>query len=232
MANQNYPQSRIWSGEYFPVMINARFTVNPSDSAGYGVTGLKGAYIKNVFMHTSATPAAGNPNPASGYIMIQLTDNFNSYISSYSSIVSPNSGSNVAISGSSLTVGQVYVISVVGTSTAADWVALGVPVGITPAVGVSFVAAASGAGSGSGQVQLPGAAGSGIDHIEIVGDPNQMVAPMQGINTKITGSYFMFQCLAATSSSVTTLVAAAPASGSVINIQMLMSNSYLKINGM
>jgi len=214
---------------------NKYYTIVDSANAnGLGISSLKGAYVKNVYMHTSQTPATGNPNPASGYIMMQLTDNFNSYINGFTSLRATTSGSNLVVTavGAALTIGQLYVISAVGTTTTANWVSLGVPVGVTPAVGVAFIAAATGAGTGSGTVQLPKATGAGIIHIEMVGSANTSVAPRSGVSTSVFGSYFYFQCLGATNSSTTTLVKTAPADGTIIDIQLLMSNSSLQINGM
>lgn len=215
-------------------MINCNFVVDPTNANGLGVSSVNGAYIKHVYMHTSATPAAGNPNPAVGYILLQLTSKFNGLLNASNIFRSTTSGSNVNIdlSDAALTAGQLYVISALGTSLAADWLAVGVPLGVTPAVGVAFIAIATGAGTGTGTVQVPLATGSGINHIEMVGVPNLSAAPISGVNTAVGGSYIYLQCLAATNSSTTTLVKAAPAAGSVISLQILMSNSSLQINGM
>jgi len=224
MANRNFPNSRLYSGHYAPVMIDCQFTVSSTDSGGLGITSLKGPYVANVFMNTSATPASGNPNPSAGIIVVQLQDNFNRWLTGFKSISSPNSGSNVAVSGSSLSVGAAYVISVLGTSTAADWIALGVPKGVTPAVGVSFIAAATGAGSGSGQVQLPATNGSTVMQIEQVGDPNQSIAPSPSANQGF-GGQFIFRCMNKSGAQ------AAPADGSVITIGLILSNSSLTVGG-
>jgi hypothetical protein len=60
---------------------------------------------------------------------------------------------SVAVDATALVVGNRYTITAVGTSTAADWTTLGLPTGVFAAIGVSFIAAATGAGSGSGTVQ-------------------------------------------------------------------------------
>lgn len=180
-----------------PVQLDCNFVVDATNGAG--VNSLKGPGIQNVFMHTSGSPAAGSPNPASGYIVVQFQDNYSRYYGGYSEFRSPDSGSNIAVTagGALLTVGQVYIISVLGTTTAANWVTLGVPIGTAAAVGVSFVAAATGAGVGSGQVRLPKAAGAGISHLEVVGDPNLMIKSTTGtIAGQTNGSYMLFQCMA------------------------------------
>jgi hypothetical protein len=294
MSNFNYPNSRIYSGHYMPVLIDFNFIVDSTNGNGLGQRSLKGAYVKNVYMHTSASftgnthtstlvdgisggtasllpnmpvsgsgiPAGctiasivssssitlsaattttvsgdtisyagvGSPNPAAGNIMVQLAGNYNRVLFSNIGDIGPLSGSNIAVDSTLLTVGQAYIITVVGTSTAADWVTLGVPVGVTPAPGVAFIALVTGTGSGSGQVQL--SSNSGITKYQGIGDPNQSIAPMStDYSTSVIGSWLQFQCLAATSSSVTTLIPTAPANGTVIGIQCWMSNSPFMLGG-
>lgn len=257
-----------------PILIDCQFKVASSDSDGFGITGLVGPGVQNVYMHTSATAAAGSPNPAAGYIYVKLQDSYNGFYGLESMIMSPNSGADVVVTlaGAALTVGQAYVISVLGTTTAADWVTLGVPVGTTPAVGVAFVAAATGAGTGSGKVQLPAAAGSAISHIEVVGKPALSIASKSAtVAGQTNGSYLVLQCLKSGLSAVTSVltmasytpagtndgssppiftgtpavltgsiansggvlanVAAAPADGTVIGLQMYFSGSMIKVQG-
>lgn len=159
--------------------LSAQFTVAPADVGGKGITGLVARGISDIFMHTSQTPASGNPNPANGMILVKLTDKFISLLKFGSSIASPNSGTPINIS-SGLAVGTLYVITAVGTSTAANWQALGLPVGITPAIGAMFVATSASAGTGTGAVQIPLAAGAGVSHLELVGDASKTMNPSAG----------------------------------------------------
>lgn len=106
-----------------PVLIDCNFVVDATNGNGLGIRSLKGAGVQNVFMHTSATPAVGangylNPNPASGFALVQLNNNYNRYCGGFSGFVSPVAGSNVAINASALTIGQPYVIVSVGAGTA------------------------------------------------------------------------------------------------------------------
>lgn len=223
MANRYFNQFQ-YSFHKMPVLISCNFIVDHTNGNGLGIRSLKGQGVSSVFMNTSQTPAAGSPNPAAGYIAVKLQDNYNKYLYGGYGLVSPLSGSNIAVDASdaALTAGIPYVITVVGTTTIADWITLGVPVGVVPAVGVSFVAKATGAGAGNGQVQLAKVTGSGLTSIEVVGDPNQSVAPT-GVGA-IMGSSFILQCLAATNSSTTTLKPTAPADGTIIALQFMMSN--------
>lgn len=162
-----------------PQAINLQFTVTPTN--GLGVTSLKAnGYVRNVFMHTSTTPTAHdgytNPNPANGYFAIQFKNNFNYYLSNFWSVQAPASGSDLKIDNSALTAGVVYIITTLGNATLAKWQAIGVPPGVTPAVGVSFVALTNG---GAGNVltsMVQVAASSNIYGIEVVGNPGVMLS--------------------------------------------------------
>lgn len=106
-----------------PVLIDCNFVVTPTN--GLGITSLQGQGIENVFMHTSTTPTRGpngllNPNPAAGYAWIQLSNNYNRYLGEFNGVVSPLSGSNIAIDSTTagLTAGSPYVITGVGAGPA------------------------------------------------------------------------------------------------------------------
>ena len=60
-----------------PMVVNCNFIVDSTNGNGLGIRSLKSnGYVRNVFMHTSATPGSNdgylNPNPASGYILVQI----------------------------------------------------------------------------------------------------------------------------------------------------------------
>jgi len=112
----------------------------------------------------------GSPAPAAGYALIQFKNNFNYYLGGFSGFVAPVTGGNLT----STTRGVPYVIVSLGTTTAAQWAAAGVPVGLTAAVGMSFFAIATGSIGGTGAVKLSGS--SGISSVEVLGDPNLSIA--------------------------------------------------------
>lgn len=175
---------------------------------------------------------AGNPNPAAGLILVKFADNFNQYFFGTAGFVAPLTGSNVVVDSTSLTIGKAYVITVLGTSTAADWVTLGVPIGITAAVGVAFIAAATGAGSGSGQVQLAASAGAGVYHIEVIGDPNKTLNSQAGAQMgQANGNQMVLGCYGPTSTSNPTLLLVAPANNTTIGLSFVLSSSTLSANG-
>lgn len=218
-----------------PSVVHCTFTVAPDDTGGLGITSLKSnGYVNNVFMHTTQTPGTNNgqtnPNPAAGFIQVQFNNSFNYFVTDFAGFVSPNSGSDVKIDNSALTAGQVYTITTLGNATAAKWLAIGVPAGVTPAVGVSFVALTNG-GAGNtltSRVQVPSV--SGVSSVEVVGNPNVMKS-----NSNLAangGAYVFLQCLSATSASVTTMVATAPADGSVVSLSFYYDASSVTVDGL
>lgn len=196
--------------------IDCNFVVDPANGNGLGQRSLKGSpLVSNVFMHTSASPLGGNPNPASGFAMVQMSEAFLGYITGFAGFASPVSGTPINVT-TGLVVGTAYVIVSVGTTTAAQWNALGLPANQLPAVGSAFIATSATVGVGTGVVEVPSV--SGVDHVEIVGDPNQTLNPLSG------GGYFLVQFLAAgtpTAPAVGTVIGFstsldAPSAGSVI----------------
>jgi hypothetical protein len=207
-----------------PQEVELSFTVDAANGNGLGVRTIKSnGYVRNVFMHTSATPGVGldgyvNPNPIAGYILIQFKNNFNYALSGSNSIVSPLSGSSVT----STTTGHAYVIVSLGTTTLAQWNAAGVPLGLTPSVGMSFIATATGSIGGTGAVQVPSF--STIDSIETVGDPNQSIS-----NSNIAangGAWLLLQCQTSSSGSP---ALATPAAGTVIALRCRFDGSIVSI---
>ncbi len=230
----------MYSGHVKPVMLDCNFIVDADDSAGLGITSLKGPYVQNVFMHTSATPGAGNrapstpgiavtnPNPAEGTIVVQLEDNYAKLYAVDFSIASPSSGSDVKIDNSAMTAGVAYTITTLGDATAAKWLAIGVPAGITPAVGVTFIAASNG-GAGNtltSRVQATAAAGSGIASIELVGPmPSQLSLGPDAQDSQGFGAQILLQCRDYAGA------IAAPAEGSIISLRLLLGDSSVLVGG-
>lgn len=167
--------------------------------------------------------AVGNPNPAAGEIVVQLSDNYNRYLGGWGGFVSPLSGSTLTTTVANV----INVIVSVGTTTVAQWQALGLPKGIAPVVGTPFVANGSTAITGTGAVQLRLAAGSGIDHIEVVGDPNASLQNSLIQNPAIVQSKGGYIYMAAFKNTALT----APTDGSVIGLEFYLSNHQGGSNG-
>lgn len=214
--------------------VDLSFTVNAADSAGFGVTGLSGSQVSHVYMNTSATPAlAGGINPPAGTIMIQLSQNYAGYVNGYYEISSPTPAASPTpvVSPSpvpsgtpaplALAASTLYVINALGTTSSSGWQSIGLPSGITPAVGVPFVtpsALPSSYPTGTGKVAQPSV--SGVGSMEVVGNPSQALGATGG-------AWITLRALGPTSSSVTTPIAVAPAAGSVVALRFVLnSNPY------
>lgn len=350
-----------------PVALDLNFVVDSANGNGLGVRSVKGQGVENVFMFTSQTPGKGpngalNPNPAAGFALIQLAYNYARAYAGPLNIISPLSGSNLAINATALTVGNPYVITSVGhgspgtgtivtvadssgslagkyfnvfdsygnnwliwiyvtgvggsapagvagipiqvtiaendtnatvaTDIAAvmallpsnqyagttafasatvsghtityvannniplngvaqdgagslasgftfaltkyltnlqDWQLVGVPPGVVPAVGVSFIATSQGNathGTSTGLVQAPSV--SGIISTEIVGDPNGSIGPIPMGGSPNVGSWLMIQFLAPTVSGSaydTPMIPTAPADNTVISMTLLLEQA-------
>lgn len=217
----NYPNNKLYQYEAYPILLSCNFVVDPTNGNGLGIRSLKGSGIANAFMHTSATPGVGNynqlnPNPASGVIMLQLTNQFNRYLSGWGGFVSPLSGTPLTATAAHTT----YVIVSLGTATLAQWQAVGFPAGMTPSVGAAFVATATATIGGSAAVET--VTSSGVDSIEVMGDPNQT---LQNSNLYLNcGAIIMQQCLLGG-------VLTAPAAGTVVGLNLYLSNSSVQVNG-
>lgn len=165
--------NKLYTNVTQPMYTWLTFTVTPTN--GLGVTSVKSnGYANYVFMHTSTTPTATggvtNPNPANGYAMIGLTNNFNYFLGMRGTVAAPATSTSTA----SVVTGSVYTITLLGTTTAAQWRAVGLPSWVTATVGQSFVATATQAIGGTGTVGVPGI--TNISGLSVVGDPNQTIA--------------------------------------------------------
>jgi len=157
---------------------------------------------------------------AAGIYQINFSDPYNKYIAHSWSIESPNSGSSILVASAGTVSGTSYIITIVGTTTTAGWQSLGLPVGVTPAVGVAFKATATTTATGTGAVQVQ--SNSGIVAIEALGIPSLTMYPT-GVGAALP--YMILQTLAATNSSTTTLVPTDPANGSALKLVFYFSDS-------
>jgi hypothetical protein len=219
-------RGHLYSPHVTPVLVDCNFTVTPSN--GLGVTGLKGQGVANVFMHTSTTPAAGsngylNPNPADGYILVQLSDNFSAFYGLDYWMSPPLSGSSILVT-TGTTVGLAYVITILGTTSLAQWQKLGLPPGVTPAVGVSFIAKATTTATGTGAIQVPVSTATAIDHLEVIGKPTLSMKPVPQGGTPHVGGWLLIACEA-------NATLTAPATGSVIGLKLYLSQSSVTVAG-
>lgn len=206
-----------------PVKLDLSFTVDATN--GLGVTSVKSnGYARNVFMHTSTTPSSNNgylnPNPVAGYALIQLNNNYNHFLGMSYVFRSPPSGASLTAT----TAGLAYQIITVGTTTLAQWQAAGLPAGITPAVGISFVAIATGSIGGTGTVNVPATAGAVVAQAEVIGNPD-----LSSSNSSIAvngGAWLLVRFMDYAGAIV------APAAGSVCSMSLYLDASSVTIDGL
>lgn len=199
-------------------LIDCNFVVDSTNGNGLGLRSLDaGGRIASVYMHTSATAAAGSPNPAAGYIIVNLQDNYNKYLGGFSGFVGPVSGTPILVT-TGVTAHLAYVIVSLGTTSVAQWHALGVPANIIPAVGVSFVAPATTTATGTGAIEVPATAGSGITNIEVIGNANLMNSNGAYVLGASQGMQIILACYK-------NGVLTAPADGSVCGMAFYMNDS-------
>jgi hypothetical protein len=211
-----------------PIVVYLNFIVDHTNGNGLGVRSVKSnGYVESVFMNTTQTPGivngVTNPNPVAGYALITFKNNFNYYLGGFSGQVVPTTSNSTT----SLTAGHAYVITSVGTSTLANWQTAGLPQGFIPTVGQSFISLITGSITGSGTVGLAGIPTTQV--VTVIGDPNQQI---NNSNIAVNaGSKILIQFAAATNSSTTTLVAAAPADNSVVGMTFNFDGSDVTIDG-
>lgn len=218
----------LYTNVTMPKEVWLNFVVDHTNGNGLGIRSLKSnGYVEGVFMNTTVTPGVSgswtNPNPAAGYAVVVFKNNFNYYLGGPVGQIVPLTSTSTT----SLTKGNAYAITTLGTTTLAQWQTAGLPKGFTPAVGQSFIAAATASIGGTGTVGLPGLPTTLVT--TVVGDPNGTIN-----NASIAtnaGAVITLQFAAATNSSTTTLVAAAPADGTVIGMQFCFDGSSVTIDG-
>jgi hypothetical protein len=379
MANTKSNKLGNNGGRYYsflnrPVLIDCNFIVDNSNGNGLGIRSLKGAGVQNVFMHTTGSPGLGNngylnPNPAAGYALVQLQNNYNRYCGGFDGFVSPVTGSNLAINGAALTAGIPYVITSVGHASAGtvtiatvadvagslastwfslydgygntfivwfrvsgvgaapvgvsgtlvqidlatndsaatvgakivvvlnallaqtiqnpsapagvfsftasgtttvtavstqtnpygpvagppadgliptgftfaqtvystnlqDWQGVGLPKGVVPAVGASFIATAAGYSTGGGSTGLVKASSvSGITKMEVIGDPNVSLGPIPMGGSPNVGGWILVQMLGPTAAGNTALIPTAPTNESVVGMSFVVEAGSMIIAG-
>jgi hypothetical protein len=212
-----------------PIVVYCNFIVDSTNGNGLGTRSLKSnGYIEAVFMNTSVTPGRSpggilNPDPADGYAVVRFKNNFNYYLGGFSGQVM----SLTSTSTTSLTAFNVYVITSLGTTTAAQWATAGVAAGITPAVGVAFVAAATASIGGTGTVGIPGVPLANT--VSVVGNSDLTLN-----NSKIatnSGAQVVVQFAKPTAAGTTTLIPASPANGTVVGMTFHFDGSSVTIDG-
>lgn len=186
MALRNFLSQRFFNWHAMAVQLDAEVTIGGSGAP------------------TLVTSSAASSIPTSrgiksitrlntGIYQIQLDDNY-SQLLDYKANFTAGAGGTVNMG--SLVTNTVYRILTIGTSTQAQWVAAGLPVGITAAVGMVFKAAGAGAGNGTTTAVVANAA-NGIELLTTPSGADQMLNN-QPFTQGLGGGYITFQCRAGT----------------------------------
>lgn len=153
---------------------------------------------------------------------------------------SPAAGTLTFVSGTGSSTALTYSAAVAGLATGftfaqtvsdtnlADWQGVGVPLGVTPVANLGFVAKATGSGASTGTVYAAGI--SGITSIEVIGDPNQSLAPQPQGGSAHSGGWILVQFLAPTSTSTTTLIPTAPTNNSTVGMSFYVDYRFSPSN--
>jgi hypothetical protein len=204
MANRNFPnQGKLYSQHVMPIALDCTIQIGASGA----VSSFAGLGVSSV------------TRLATGIYQILMQDNYYACYAIDANMVSPQTGS--AIAGGSFSVGTLYQIVSLGTTTQAQWVAAGLPASLTAAPGLAFVATAVGAGTGT----VKAVGNSGISSVELCALPSLSANANVAVQP---GAIFLLQTLAPTSTSVTTSIPANPASGSSIVATFLLNNSSVQ----
>lgn len=222
MANRNWSSGgKVYSMHTSPVLIDCNFVVDNTQTTG--ISSLKGPTVASVLMNSvAATPSMVI---AAGTILVKLQDAYNRVFAGISGqVISPGSGSSLKIDNAALTIGVAYQITTVGNATAAQLQAVGMPRGMTPAVGVSFIATSTGIAGNVLTTRVQAAASSNICQIELAADPSLTCSPNPSANQGY-GAYLILQCRDYAGALV------APTAGSKISLEMYFSNSSVTTQG-
>ena len=216
MANRNWLSNKMYQMQAYPCLVTVSFVVD--NTLPNGTNFVKGGGVSNVYMNTVGVPSATNPNPEPGIIMIELQDSYERLLGGFLQAASPLDG----INSLNTVAGQLCVIVSLGTASAAQWAAAGVPAGVTPAVGLAFVPIQS-APIGGGAV-LQGMGVSGVATVEACGNGNLSV---NRLNSSVNGGALVYmQALDSAGAKV------APANNTVVVGSIYLSNSSVTVNGL
>jgi len=115
------------------------------------------------------------------------------------------------------------------TTNLQDWQGVGLPKGLVPTVGQSFIATATGYSTGGGSTGTVKAIGvSGITALEVIGDENLSMFPVAQGGSPNVGGWLMAQFLAPTVSGSaydTPMIPTAPADTSIVKMTLLLEQA-------
>lgn len=200
MAGRNFRSNRVYNWHVFGAALDGRATI--------GVSGAPTLITSSTV--PSSSPAATQQQSvgiksitrlATGTYRIRLQDNYTSLYSFRAFFTGAVTGSDIPVDATTvgLSVGTAYQITAVGTATtAANWVTLGVPIGVTIAVGVVFVALTTGTGTQSGAGTVKALTNAGVSAANVIGVPDLMLNSQPFVQGITDGGFITFQTLGTT----------------------------------
>lgn len=200
MAARNYASNRTYNWHLFPVHLDAQVTIGSSGAP----TLVSSTTVPGSSPAASQKESRGIKSItrlATGTYRIQFDDNYSDMYDFKASFTSAVTGSEIAVDATTagLSVGTAYQITTVGTATTdANWTTLGLPTGMTAALGMVFVALTTGTGiqSGAGKVKALANQTTGFQ-AQVIGDPRTMLNA-QPFQQGSGGGYLTFQTMGAT----------------------------------
>lgn len=199
MANRYFNSQFLYNFQTMMVFLECNFLVGSSGA----VSSTKGSGISSI------------THVGTGTYKIQFDDMYSRYLGGQFGFQAGVTGSSVP--AASIVSGTTYIITSVGTT---DFSAIGLPSGVTAAVGVAFTA--TGAGTGTGTVKAVGT--SGITTCEVIGDPSLTLS-------NPTDPYILVQTLGPTDATHTALIPTDPTSGCTMDFIFFLRNSKNKGKG-
>lgn len=231
MASRQGRSNRIYNWHAFPFQLDGRATIGSSGAP----TLVTSSTITGSSPTASTQQSQGIKSItrlSAGIYRLQLDDNFTSLLDFDVFFTCPVTGNAIAVDATTagLSTSTVYQIVTVGTTTTANWHTLGVPAGITPAVGVVFKAATTGTGasSGAGTVKALAAPAASYRAAVLGASPDKMLNN-QPFTQGQGGGYITFMTIGpaspGTGSPDATPTATDPDSGTTMYFRILLSNS-------
>lgn len=195
MAARNFTSNRLYNFHLFPVHLDMQATIGASGAP----TIVTSAAIPN----STATQGLSKgiksiTRLAAGTYQLRLDDNYSSIYGLDVTFRAVVSGSNIPVDATTagLSIGTIYEITAVGTATtAANWVTLGLPSGLTATVGQVFKALTTGTGIQSGAGTVKVLVGNNISTSQLLGSSQQMLSSQPFVQGQ-GGGYVTFQTMA------------------------------------
>lgn len=176
------------------------------------------------------------PSTASGVYSFTASGGGGATLTCISTVNAPLPGAPADSTVVALQTGFTFA-STIYNSNLFCWQGVGLPKGITPAVGAAFIATTTGVSTHGGSTGTAIAAGvSGIQCVEVIGDPNASLASVPQGGSPNTGGWILVQFLAPSITTVTSafeapMIPTAPADGTVVGMTFYVEAGSMIVAG-